>query len=87
MDKCWRSISTSSQILKWRAAGTMKKVGMELDGNAPFIIFADTNLTSPSMVLLRLEFLFAGQTCVVRSHFLLQITRPLHKPCFSLTPL
>ncbi len=45
-------------------AGTVKKVSMELGGNAPFIVFADADLDRAVDGLLASKFRNAGQTCV-----------------------
>lgn len=46
------------KLLTKAAAGTMKRVGMELGGNAPFIVFEDDG----AMIC---KFRSSGQTCVV----------------------
>lgn len=46
-------------------ADTMKKVSMELGGNAPFIVFDDANLESAVDGAMISKFRSSGQTCVV----------------------
>lgn len=53
------------KMLTQLAAGTMKKVSMELGGNAPFIVFDDANLDLAVEGALGCKFRCSGQTCVV----------------------
>lgn len=53
------------KMLTKLAAGTMKKVSMELGGNAPFIVFEDANLKLAVEGALACKFRCSGQTCVV----------------------
>lgn len=52
------------------AAGTMKKVSIELGGNAPFIVFVDANLNLAVKGAMVSKFRSSGQTCVVGLLFL-----------------
>jgi succinate-semialdehyde dehydrogenase/glutarate-semialdehyde dehydrogenase len=52
------------RMLLEQCAGTVKKVSMELGGNAPFIIFADADLDRAVQGALASKFRNAGQTCV-----------------------
>ena len=47
-----------------QCASTVKKVSMELGGNAPFILFDDADLPAAVQGLLAAKFRNAGQTCV-----------------------
>ncbi len=47
-----------------QCAGTIKKVSMELGGNAPFIIFADADLDKAVAGVMISKFRNGGQTCV-----------------------
>jgi succinate-semialdehyde dehydrogenase/glutarate-semialdehyde dehydrogenase len=47
-----------------QCASTVKKVSMELGGNAPFIVFDDADLPAAVQGLLAAKFRNAGQTCV-----------------------
>jgi succinate-semialdehyde dehydrogenase/glutarate-semialdehyde dehydrogenase len=47
-----------------QCAGTVKKVSMELGGNAPFIIFADADLERAVAGVMISKFRNGGQTCV-----------------------
>lgn len=52
------------------AAGTMKKVSMELGGNAPFIVFEDADLDLAVDGALICKFRSSGQTCVCANRLL-----------------
>jgi succinate-semialdehyde dehydrogenase/glutarate-semialdehyde dehydrogenase len=52
------------RLLLEQAAGTIKKVSMELGGNAPFIVFDDADLDAAVDGLMASKFRNAGQTCV-----------------------
>jgi succinate-semialdehyde dehydrogenase/glutarate-semialdehyde dehydrogenase len=53
-------------------AGTVKKVSMELGGNAPFIVFDDADLDAAVEGALISKFRNTGQTCVCTNRFLVQ---------------
>ncbi|WP_337842239.1 NAD-dependent succinate-semialdehyde dehydrogenase [Rheinheimera sp.] len=52
------------KLLLAQCAGTVKKVSMELGGNAPFIVFDDADLDAAVTGLMAAKFRNAGQTCV-----------------------
>lgn len=45
-------------------AATLKKVSLELGGNAPFIVFEDADLEAAASGLMAAKFRNAGQTCI-----------------------
>lgn len=47
-----------------QSADTVKKVSMELGGNAPFIVFEDANIEKAAESVIASKFRNAGQTCV-----------------------
>lgn len=53
-------------------AGTVKKVSMELGGNAPFIVFADADLDQAIEGAMLSKYRNAGQTCVCTNRFFVQ---------------
>ncbi|KAK7199889.1 aldehyde dehydrogenase [Novymonas esmeraldas] len=55
-----------------QCAETMKKVGMELGGNAPFIVFDDADLPRAADQLIAAKFRNAGQTCICVNRALVQ---------------
>ncbi len=52
------------RLLMAQSASTVKKVGLELGGNAPFIVFADADLDAATNGIMESKFRNAGQTCV-----------------------
>jgi succinate-semialdehyde dehydrogenase/glutarate-semialdehyde dehydrogenase len=60
------------KLLMEQAARTVKRVGMELGGNAPFIVFDDADLDRAVAGALASKFRNAGQTCVCANRFLVQ---------------
>lgn len=53
-------------------APTLKKVSLELGGNAPFIVFADADLDKAISLAMACKFRNAGQACVAGNRFLIQ---------------
>jgi len=60
------------RILMSQAAGTIKKVSLELGGNAPFIVFEDADIDEAVRGALIAKFRNSGQTCVAANRFLVQ---------------
>ena len=60
------------KILTRNCADTMKKVSMELGGNAPFIVFDDADIDSAVSGAMISKFRNTGQTCVCTNRFLVQ---------------
>jgi len=58
--------------LMQQAAGSVKKVSLELGGNASFIVFDDANLESAVQSAMFAKFRNAGQTCVAVNRFYVQ---------------
>ncbi|SIP89836.1 NAD-dependent succinate-semialdehyde dehydrogenase [Marinobacterium stanieri] len=65
------STPVGKHILR-QAAGTVKKVSMELGGNAPFIIFDDADLDEAIKGVLISKYRNAGQTCVCTNRIYVQ---------------
>lgn len=55
-----------------QCAGTIKKVSLELGGNAPFIVFNDADLDDAVVGALACKFRNAGQTCVCTNRIYVQ---------------
>jgi succinate-semialdehyde dehydrogenase / glutarate-semialdehyde dehydrogenase len=55
-----------------QCASTVKKVGLELGGNAPFIVFDDADLDAAVSGAMASKFRNAGQTCVCANRILVQ---------------
>ncbi len=60
------------KALMEQCAGTMKKVSMELGGNAPFIVFNDADLDAAVEGAMISKYRNTGQTCVCTNRFLVQ---------------
>jgi len=59
------------KLLMAQCAGTVKKVTMELGGNAPFIVFEDADLDAAVEGALASKYRNTGQTCVCVNRFLI----------------
>ncbi len=60
------------KLLMKQCADTVKKVGLELGGNAPFIVFDDADLDAAVEGALASKYRNAGQTCVCANRILVQ---------------
>lgn len=60
------------KLLMEQCAGTVKKVSMELGGNAPFIVFDDADLDAAVEGAMISKFRNAGQTCVCANRIFVQ---------------
>ena len=57
------------KLLMAQAAATVKKVSLELGGNAPFIVFADADLDAAVEGAVASKYRNTGQTCVCANRF------------------
>ncbi len=64
--------TTVGKLLAAQAAATVKKVSLELGGNAPFIVFADADLEAAVEGAIAAKFRNAGQTCICANRFYVQ---------------
>lgn len=60
------------KLLMRQCADTVKKVSLELGGNAPFIVFDDADLDAAVEGAIASKYRNAGQTCVCTNRFLIQ---------------
>ncbi|MFN8697092.1 MAG: NAD-dependent succinate-semialdehyde dehydrogenase [Burkholderiales bacterium] len=60
------------RILMRQCAPTIKKLSLELGGNAPFIVFDDADLDAAAEGLMICKFRNAGQTCVTANRIYVQ---------------
>lgn len=60
------------KLLMAQCADTLKKVSLELGGNAPFIVFDDADIDRAVDGAMLAKFRNAGQTCVCVNRFLIQ---------------
>jgi succinate-semialdehyde dehydrogenase/glutarate-semialdehyde dehydrogenase len=69
------SFTGSTRVGKWlmeKSASTLKKLSLELGGNAPFIVFNDADLDAAVQGALMSKFRNNGQTCVCANRFFVQ---------------
>jgi len=69
------SFTGSTEIgkkLMEQAASTVKKVSLELGGNAPFIVFEDADIPAAVSGVMRSKFRNMGQTCVCANRIFIQ---------------
>ena len=62
------------KLLMAQCAGTVKKVSLELGGNAPFIVFDDADLDAAVEGAMASKYRNSGQTCVCANRLLIQET-------------
>ena len=60
------------KLLMRQCASTVKKISLELGGNAPFIVFDDADLDAAVKGAIASKFRNMGQTCVCANRFLVQ---------------
>jgi succinate-semialdehyde dehydrogenase / glutarate-semialdehyde dehydrogenase len=60
------------KLLMAQCAGQVKKVSLELGGNAPFIVFDDADLDAAVAGALMCKFRNSGQTCISANRILVQ---------------
>lgn len=60
------------KLLMAQAAGTVKKVSLELGGNAPFIVFDDADLDAAVPAAIISKFRNSGQTCICANRIFVQ---------------
>lgn len=64
--------TTVGRILMQQCADSLKKLSLELGGNAPFIVFDDADLDLAVKGAIAGKFRFGGQTCVCVNRILVQ---------------
>jgi len=60
------------KLLMAQCAGTVKKVGLELGGNAPFLVLDDADVDAAVAGALASKYRNTGQTCVCANRFIVQ---------------
>ena len=60
------------KLLMKQCSSTVKKISLELGGNAPFIVFDDADLEAAVKGAMQSKFRNMGQTCVCANRFLVQ---------------
>ena len=64
--------TTVGKLLMRQCADTLKKLSLELGGNAPFIVFDDADLEAAVEGAIQSKYRNTGQTCVCANRFLVQ---------------
>ncbi|MBZ9785715.1 NAD-dependent succinate-semialdehyde dehydrogenase [Pseudomonas sp. REP124] len=62
----------TGKLLMRQAADTLKKISLELGGNAPFIVFDDADIDAAVKGAMASKFRNTGQTCVCVNRFFIQ---------------
>eukprot|EP00291_Cryptomonas_curvata_P013428 CAMPEP_0172184546 /NCGR_PEP_ID=MMETSP1050-20130122/19639_1 /TAXON_ID=233186 /ORGANISM="Cryptomonas curvata, Strain CCAP979/52" /LENGTH=353 /DNA_ID=CAMNT_0012858363 /DNA_START=150 /DNA_END=1208 /DNA_ORIENTATION=+ len=62
--------TAAGKLLAAQCAATVKRVSLELGGNAPFLVFEDADLSAAVDGAMASKFRNAGQTCVCANRFL-----------------
>jgi succinate-semialdehyde dehydrogenase / glutarate-semialdehyde dehydrogenase len=60
------------KLLMSQCAGTVKKVALELGGNAPFLVLDDADLDAAVVGAIQSKYRNTGQTCVCANRFIVQ---------------
>lgn len=60
------------RLLLRESSATIKKVSLELGGNAPFLVFEDADLDNAIEQAVAAKFRNSGQTCITPNRFLIQ---------------
>jgi succinate-semialdehyde dehydrogenase / glutarate-semialdehyde dehydrogenase len=60
------------KLLMSQCAGTVKKVALELGGNAPFLVLEDADLDAAVAGAIQSKYRNTGQTCVCANRFIVQ---------------
>ena len=64
--------TATGKVLMAQCASTVKKLSLELGGNAPFIVFDDANLDAAVEGAIQSKYRNTGQTCVCANRLLVQ---------------
>jgi len=64
--------TATGKMLMARCAGTVKKISLELGGNAPFIVFDDADIDAAVAGAMASKYRNSGQTCVCANRLLVQ---------------
>ena len=70
--RAFTGASAVGRVVMEQCAGTVKKVSMELGGNAPFIVFDDADLDAAVEGAIASKYRNAGQTCVCANRLYVQ---------------
>ena len=71
------------KILYRQCAGTVKKLALELGGDAPFIVFNSADLDKAVEGMMVAKFRNMGQTCVSANRVFVQVNIPTFSLIFA----
>lgn len=66
--------TATGRLLYSQCAGTIKKLGLELGGHAPFVVLPDADIEKAATAAVAAKFRNAGQTCVCPNRFYIHET-------------
>lgn len=66
--------TATGRLLYSQCAGTLKKLGLELGGHAPFVVLPDADIEKAATAAVAAKFRNAGQTCVCPNRFYIHET-------------
>lgn len=66
--------TATGRLLYGQCAGTIKKLGLELGGHAPFIVLPDADIAKAATAAVAAKFRNSGQTCVCPNRFFVHET-------------
>jgi len=66
--------TATGRLLYGQCAGTIKKLGLELGGHAPFIVLPDADIGKAATAAVAAKFRNSGQTCVCPNRFFVHDT-------------
>lgn len=69
------------KLLMKQAADTVKRLSMELGGNAPYIVFKDADIGKAADAAVASGLRNAGQTCICANRILVEVLVLAHFPC------
>ncbi|NJR43005.1 MAG: aldehyde dehydrogenase family protein [Akkermansiaceae bacterium] len=74
------------RLLMKQAADTVKRVSMELGGNAPYIVFADADIDAAAAAAVSSGLRNAGQTCICANRILVEVLLCMGRAAVHLSP-
>jgi succinate-semialdehyde dehydrogenase / glutarate-semialdehyde dehydrogenase len=65
------------RLLLRQAADSIKRVSLELGGNAPLLVFADADIDAAAAAVAASGLRNAGQTCICANRVLVEVRTPM----------
>lgn len=73
----FRNLAEVGKKIMAQCASTIKKISLELGGNAPFLVFNSADVKQAVQGAMASKFRASGQTCVCANRFFVQEVRIL----------